>query len=46
MSNYDSIPDELKALSQWVCVSEDSKLPMKSWENESASSTKPDTWAT
>lgn len=46
MSNYDSIPDELKSLPQWVCVSEDSKLPMKSWENEPASSTKPDTWAT
>jgi len=46
MSNYDNIPDELKSLKQWVCVSEDSKLPMKSWENEPASSTNSDTWAT
>lgn len=46
MKDYDNIPDELKSLNQWVCVSEDSKTPMKSWENEPASSSTPDTWAT
>ena len=42
---YDNIPDELKALHQWVCTSKDSKVPMKAWENEAASSTRPETWS-
>ncbi len=43
--NYDNIPDELKKLNQWVCVKADSKVPMKAWEYENASSTSPDTWS-
>ncbi len=44
MINYDNIPDELKRLKQWVCASEDHKIPMKALENEPASSTNPETW--
>ncbi|RDY21416.1 primase C-terminal domain-containing protein [Criibacterium bergeronii] len=43
--NYGNIPDELKQLNQWVCTLEGSKVPMKSWENEAASSTNPHTWS-
>ena len=42
---YDNIPEELKKLRQWVCAYEGSKTPMKSWENEAASSTNPRTWS-
>lgn len=42
---YDSIPVELKTLNQWVCVSEDSKVPMRARELSAASSTDPDTWS-
>lgn len=45
MVNYDNIPEELKNLNQWVSAMEGSKIPMKSWENEVASSTNYDTWA-
>ncbi len=42
---YDNIPEELKNLHQWVCASSDSKVPMKAFTNEAASSTNPDTWS-
>ena len=42
---YDNIPEELKNLNQWVCAWDRSKIPMKSWENEAASSTNPETWS-
>lgn len=42
---YDKIPEELKNLNQWVCAMENSKVPMKAWANEAASSTNPDTWS-
>lgn len=45
MTNYENIPEELKALKQWVCTHEDSKIPMKAFENEAASSTNPETWS-
>ena len=45
MVNYDNIPEELKNLNQWVCASDNSKVPMKAWENEAASSTNPNTWS-
>lgn len=45
MVDYDNIPDELRKLKQWVCVSEDSKVPMKSWERDAASSSNPNTWS-
>lgn len=44
MPQYDNIPDELKNLAQWVCTFEGSKVPMKAFENEAASSTNPATW--
>lgn len=43
--NYNNIPEELKKLNQWVCAINGSKVPMKSWENEAASSTNPKTWS-
>lgn len=42
---YDTIPEELKKLNQWVCTWENSKLPMKAWEKRAASSIDPTTWA-
>lgn len=42
---YDNIPEELKALNQWVCAMDGSKVPMKTWTNEAASSTNPETWS-
>ena len=45
MNHYDNIPKELQALSQWVCAWNGTKVPMKAWENEAASSTKPNTWS-
>ena len=41
----DNIPEELKKLDQWVCANDGSKVPMKAWENEAASSTNPETWS-
>lgn len=43
---YESIPQTLKALRQWVCVEANSKVPMKAYEYVPASSVKPETWAT
>lgn len=43
---YSNIPDELKRLNQWVCTRGDSKVPMKAYEDEAASSTNPQTWST
>jgi len=45
MPSYENIPDELKRLEQWVCACNDSKVPMKAFANEAASSTNPSTWA-
>lgn len=45
MTHYENIPIELKELDQWVCTRGDSKIPMKAWEYEAASSTNPQTWA-
>ena len=45
MVSYERIPEELRSLKRWVCVWEDSKVPMKAWEKEAASSTNPDTWS-
>jgi hypothetical protein len=42
---YDNIPEELKALEQWVCAIDGSKVPMRAWENKAASSTNPETWS-
>lgn len=44
--DYSKIPEELKALKQWVCCWDNSKIPMKSFEKRAASSTAPDTWST
>lgn len=45
MTHYENIPDELKKLDQWVCTRSDSKVPMKAFEREAASSTNPETWS-
>lgn len=46
MTHYENIPEEITSLPQWVCTRGDSKVPMKAFENEAASSTNPQTWAT
>lgn len=45
MTRYENIPEELKKLNQWVCTRGDSKVPMKAYEREAASSTNPETWS-
>ena len=45
MIDYDNIPDELKNLKQWVNASNDSKVPMCSYEYRPASSTDKTTWS-
>ena len=46
MIKYDNIPDELRQLKQWVCVSGNSKAPMQALTYFPASSTNPTTWST
>lgn len=45
MTHYENIPEELKNQNQWVCTRSDSKVPMKAFGNEAASSTNPNTWS-
>lgn len=45
MSRYERIPAELTTLDQWVCIHEDSKIPMQALVNEPASSVSPITWS-
>lgn len=42
---YEQIPDDLKALPQWVCAWDGSKTPMRAYEKRAASSTDPTTWS-
>jgi hypothetical protein len=46
MINYDNIPEELRRLKQWVCVSTDSKVPKQALSFYPASSVNPATWST
>lgn len=39
-----NIPVELKELNRWICT-DDSKVPMRAWEYQAASSTNADTWS-
>lgn len=45
MNCFANIPQELKALDQWVVAMKDSKIPFNANSGEAASSTNPDTWA-
>ena len=45
MTYFDNIPYELRELNQWVCVNNDSKVPMQAYRREAASSINPSTWA-
>lgn len=42
--NYSAIPDELKAMPNWVCANRDSKVPMRAYELKAASASNPNTW--
>ena len=44
-ARFEHIPAALRELDQWVCIRSDSKVPMKAWACEAASSTDPETWA-
>lgn len=44
--HFDNIPKELTNLDQWVCAWKTSKLPMKAYKKEAASSIDPTTWST
>lgn len=46
MIKYDNIPEELRQLKQWVCVSEGSKVPKQALTYFPASSVNPATWST
>lgn len=46
MIDYTKIPAELRELPRWVCVSNESKVPMQAKVPKPASSTNPGTWAT
>lgn len=43
--NLNNIPEEIKALPQWVCTRGDSKVPMKATWDTAASSTDERTWS-
>lgn len=43
---YESIPNELKQMDQWVCIHSGSKVPMRAFEPAPASSSDPDSWST
>ena len=43
--DYTRIPQELKALNQWVCTWDSSKVPMKAFEWKAASPSAPETWS-
>ncbi len=45
MTRYENIPGELQGLEQWVCAHANSKVPMKAFEPEPASSVDPETWS-
>ena len=45
MIDYNNIPEELRQLNQWVCVSHSSKVPMQAFGFAPASSTNPRTWS-
>ena len=45
MVEYNNIPEELQRLNQWVCAVNGSKVPMKAFANEAASSTNANTWS-
>lgn len=40
-----SIPEELKSLKQWVCAKNESKVPLRAFENKAASSVDSDSWS-
>ena len=44
--NYDLIPSELKNVSRWVCVWNNSKIPMQATQKKAASSVNASTWST
>lgn len=46
MTCYNFIPEELRRLKQWVCVSANSKVPQKALTFYPASSVNPATWST
>lgn len=46
MIDYGNIPEELRKLKQWVCVSGDSKVPKQALTYFPASSVNPATWST
>lgn len=44
-TNFECIPYQLKELNQWVCSTENSKVPQMSNELKAASTTNPSTWS-
>ena len=44
MNKDNKIPAELKAQRKWVCVWNNSKIPMRGFERRAASASNPDTW--
>lgn len=45
MSDFSRIPAEVRQLNQWVCIRAGSKVPMRAFENDAASSSNSSSWA-
>lgn len=45
-TNVSNIPEELKSLPQWVCVSEKDKIPKNPFNGKNAQANNPKTWGT
>lgn len=45
MKSLTNIPEEIRALPQWVCVHSGSKVPMRAYAPEAASCSDPQTWS-
>lgn len=42
---YESVPEDIKRLPQWVCCWNNSKIPMRAFEKKAASSVDPESWS-
>ena len=46
LTKAENIPEELKRLSQWVCVSKTDKIPKNPFNGKNAQANNPKTWGT
>ena len=46
LTKTENIPDDLKAVPQWVCVSKTDKIPKNPFNGKNARANEPRTWGT